>query len=154
MSNSMHLNRRRLLDEARSLGIVGRHRMNNSKLKAAITARYLEAPGPLLPTSPVIAGTVVSDNSAMMAQLRKDIEDVNVDRWEYGTVIRWEAKYDGEFRDAFLYAAVKTPSGWVSTARIETGSVPKTMGYDKLVKILARRTTHNVQVATTWENVG
>jgi hypothetical protein len=160
MSQSMSQNREMLLARARQLGIKGRHKMGVGRLHEAIRnvenirlvtdnggSNTTVSGGKIVTGKITVGPTFVHDVSGSLEQLRKAIQDVDVDRWPDGTVIRWEAVYN---HGTYLYAALKCPIGWVTTAR----AASSVLSYEKLVETLAARTTHNVQVATTWEIVG
>jgi hypothetical protein len=92
-------------------------------------------------------GALVVDIDGPLARLRQAIEEKNVDRWPMGTTIRWEKVYNNA---TYLYATIKTPKGWATTAQ----TFAEMLEYDELVDRLASSTTQNAQVATTWETVG
>lgn len=142
MSQSMSKNRERLLARARELGIKGRHKMNNGELRMEIL-RVEPLNTTIRFATPRLDGP--------LEQLRKAIQDVDVDRWPMGTTVRWETDAG---RDVFVYAAIKSPAGWYTTSQRGHAYVPGIVSYKKLVEILARRETQNAQVATTWETVG
>lgn len=98
-----------------------------------------------------VKSVLLPDLTGPLAQLRQAIAEKDTDRWPVGTVIRWEA--DANLR-VYIYAALKTPVGWATTAQFNNGWVGKLIDYDELVEILARSETQNAQVATAWENVG
>lgn len=82
--------------------------------------------------------------SVLRKSLRKKIKD----RFKVGDVIKWTAA------GRFTYAAVKTESGWFTTAR--TGNVfvdSRLDGYEDLVEILARSEVSDVMVSTGWEAI-
>jgi hypothetical protein len=78
------------------------------------------------------------------------------DDFEVGAVVRWTMTFADSGRldnNSYTYAAVKTPVGWVSTARYNGRTVPQTMTYDRLTTILAMSETSDIAVAFMWETI-
>jgi len=72
------------------------------------------------------------------------------DIFDEGTVIRWVAS------GRFTYAALKTPTGWFTTARALPESyqhVPQVVTYPHLKRLLSKAGTTQVEVATEWASV-
>ena len=85
-----------------------------------------------------------------METLKKELADVKRDTFDDGTVIRWVAS------GRFTYAALKTPVGWFTTARVmpeHAQRVPQVVTFDGLLKILSKSETSKVEVATEWTAV-
>lgn len=85
-----------------------------------------------------------------MSSLKEALASARRDDFENGTVVRWKSDAG---RDVFLYAAVKTPVGWFTTAREFNSYVPQLVKFDDLLEILARAETTSVSVAKEWEEV-
>jgi hypothetical protein len=81
-----------------------------------------------------------------LKELKKAVKK-SKDDFATGTVVRWVAS------DRYTYAAIKTPVGWVTTARYGNSFVPQTLDFDGLLDIVARAETSKVEVATAWEAV-
>lgn len=73
------------------------------------------------------------------------------DSFDIGTVVRWESVGIGV---DYLYAAMKTPVGWFTTAREYNTHVSPTISFEDLLEILGRSETKNVAVSVTWQAVG
>lgn len=69
------------------------------------------------------------------------------DRFENGTVIRWTS--GGRYN----YAAIKTPVGWVTTAREYNRHCPQTCSFETLVDVLSASDVTDVEIAQTWRSV-
>jgi len=82
-----------------------------------------------------------------MKSLKAARKRATADKFEEGTVIRWLAS------GKYLYAAMKTPVGWVSTSRYNNGHVPITMTFDELLEVLSRSEVTEVVVSETWTQV-
>jgi len=72
------------------------------------------------------------------------------DSFAVGDVIRW--KSDAGY-NVFLYAALKTPVGWVTTSRSGNRFVPQTLDFDELLEVMGRSETLEIAVATDWEQI-
>lgn len=155
MSNTMHANRRALLEQAKSLGIQGRHKMNSGVLRQriqdaqskqnqgeAVVGHLTFSPGGFIPT-------LSSVNQGLEA-IREARRNVKVDDFPLGTVIRWEA--DAHIR-VYLYAAIKTPVGWATTAQPHNPYVDGLVEFEDLLEILSRSETQNVQVSESWKTI-
>jgi hypothetical protein len=129
-----------LLDEARELGIVGRHKMSTDVLRNRVAQ-----------ARPVPAETRwAPELRAGMDAIREVRRSAKPDDFEFGSVIRWttDAGYN-----VFLYAALKTPAGWVTTARAGNSFVPQTISFEELLEILGRSETTDVRVASSWVSI-
>jgi hypothetical protein len=82
-----------------------------------------------------------------LASLKKALQEAVTDNFLLGDVIRWTAS------DRYVYAAVKSPVGWFTTAAEYNRHVPQVVTYEELVKILSRAEVSDVQFATNWETV-
>lgn len=77
------------------------------------------------------------------------IENQDIE-FESGTVIRWVSS------GQYTYAALKTPMGWFTTARVMPGyaqRVPQVATWEELLKILLRPETSTICVATAWGEI-
>lgn len=79
-----------------------------------------------------------------MKSLKEAVKTARKDKFEMGTVIRWES--DAGY-NVFLYAAIKTPVGWSTTSTTGNRFVPQTLTFDALLDILGRSETQDVMVA-------
>jgi hypothetical protein len=82
-----------------------------------------------------------------LANLKKALQDAVTDDFLGGDVIRWTAS------DKYVYAAIKSPVGWFTTAAEYNRHVPQIVTYEELVKILSRSEVSDVQFAITWDTV-
>jgi hypothetical protein len=151
MSQSMQQKnprRHRLLQEARELNIVGRHKMNTSTLEARI--RMARATENAVGSKPSVVAAVLPMTHGVAA-IRKAREETLRDDFPVGTVIRWEA--DGG-HTVYHYAAIKAGNGaWYTTAASFNTHVSQNVDFETLVEILARSETTQIEVATTWEPI-
>lgn len=153
MSNTMHPNRKRLLDEAKSLGIVGRHKMSQGDLQNAInSARAKKEEVPTVNWGPGALYSLMGPEDSAAEQLRRALAEKVVDRWPVGTVLRWESVGGGAM--TYVYTAVRAPGGrWFTSAAEYNRYVPQIVDYEDLVEILSRSETHNIQYASGWTPV-
>jgi hypothetical protein len=80
--------------------------------------------------------------------LKKALKNKVTDRFKTGDVIRWKAA------GFYSYAAIKTPVGWYTTASNRAAAyVGQVVSFDKLLEILNRSETTDIQVATEWEDI-
>lgn len=143
-----------LLQEARALGIVGRHKMRQSVLQKKVD----EARNRLVSGGTVSGGTIsgatlteVLPMTHGVAAIRKAREETLRDDFPVGTVIRWEA--DGG-HTVYHYAAIKAGNGaWYTTAASFNTHVSQNVDFETLVEILARSETSQIEVATRWEPI-
>lgn len=160
-SNSMHANRKALLDRAKKLGIAGRHKMNAGTLRARIQEAEragLVTEGPTFSPGGFISAVNESSRLQTLSftepgqlgieRLRKVRSESNPDDFEHGTVIRWTAS------GRYTYAAIKVPLGWFTTARHFNEHVDQFLSFEELLEVLGRSETTDVAVATVWENIG
>lgn len=142
-------NRMRLLDEARSLGITGRHKMNTFTLGLAIEnahrARRVAQATDLNEAQVNIAKLAVTPGG--IEALRQALSSKVQDQFAWGDVIRWTAS------GRYTYAAIKTVAGWFTTAREYNEFVGQTLTFDELLEVLSRSETTNIQVAGEWFDV-
>lgn len=91
--------------------------------------------------------------NAKIEALREALKDKVSDTFEVGDVIRWLSG------GKYTYAALKTPVGWYTTARLFHGQadgngwVNQVYTYEGLLEMLARAEVTNVQVSTGWETL-
>lgn len=72
------------------------------------------------------------------------------DTFDLGTVIRFTYRFR-EGGVEYVYAAIKTQIGWVTTA--QGGGIGKVLSFDEFLDILASSGTSDVAVATEWSVV-
>lgn len=81
-------------------------------------------------------------------KLKEQITAHTVDPFADGDVIRWVSG------GRYIYAAVKTPAGWYTTAALKYNTfVPKQLEYEELAEILAKGHVSDVCIATEWTAV-
>lgn len=123
------MSKKELMEQAASLGIVGRSRMNKKQLEAAIEGHDR---GQLDSIAELTNALSVSRRGRNFA---------------VGTVIRWVNA------NLYLYAAIKTPVGWFTTARYTNSFVPQVVSFNELLDILKKDNTSDVEVSVKWEVV-
>lgn len=70
-----------------------------------------------------------------------------------GDVIRFTKRYPDTPDDPYLYAAIKTPKGWYTTASPER-SRPTLSTYDQLIQFIVQHpVAEDVEVAVSWVDV-
>lgn len=69
------------------------------------------------------------------------------DEFPNGAVVRWQSS------QKYTYAALKTPAGWFTTARVGNAYVPQTVTWEQLLEILARSESSDVEIAGDWTPV-
>jgi hypothetical protein len=146
MSESMRRKnpkRAALLDEARELGIVGRHRLSADQLRIAVASRRTKDRD----VKRDAALTGMSANGQGIAAIRKVRESAIVDDFLLGTVITWES--DAGY-NVFLYACIKTPVGWATTSKAGNMYVDQVLSFEDLLEILGRAETQNVMLASAF----
>lgn len=82
-----------------------------------------------------------------MKTLKEALAEVKRDNFPEGTVIRWVAS------GRYTYAALKTPVGWYTTARLMPDSaqrVPQVVNFDGLIAVLSKSEVTAIEVATEW----
>lgn len=83
-----------------------------------------------------------------MESLREALANKITDQFVVGDVIRWRSL------DRYDYAAIKVGNGnWYTTASFTNSYVPKILGFNELVDILARPESTNILLASGWEKV-
>lgn len=134
-----------LLARARELGISGRSRMSIGQLRAAIKVAERKAV-----RKATEASLDFSPNVAGLEAIREVRKQAVIDDFEYGTVIRWttDAGYN-----VYLYAAIKTPVGWATTAKTGNTHVEQVVTFEELLEILGRAETTDVRVAAEWTTI-
>lgn len=68
-------------------------------------------------------------------------------RYEFqiGSVISWV------MGGRYIYAAVKTETGWYATSYNDNGWIPRRMNDDQLLDVLSRPEATKIRLALTWE---
>lgn len=143
MSESMRLKnpkRYALLEEARALGIVGRHKMNTVLLRQKVD----EAHAAKQPIEGRVVNASYTPGLAGVSAIRKARQETVRDDFETGQVIRWVAS------GRYTYVAIKCPVGWFTSAAEYNRFVPQIVDFETLVEILARPETTKIEVAVTW----
>jgi hypothetical protein len=79
---------------------------------------------------------------ALRTGLKKKVSD----QFEVGDVIRWTG--GGRYN----YAAIKSPVGWFTTAN-NNAYVPNVVSFDRLLDILNKADSTDIQVAGEWVDV-
>lgn len=123
------MSKKELMEQAASLGIVGRSRMNKKQLEVAIGVHGRAQ------------GDSIAELTSALSAARKGRN------FAVGTVVRWTS------RDRYLYAAIKTQVGWFTTARYGNSFVPQVVSFNDLLDILKTDNTGDVEVAVKWEVV-
>lgn len=68
----------------------------------------------------------------------------NTDPFDNGDVIRWSSL------GRYIYAAIRTPSGWCTTATSSDMYVSPVLEYEDLVAVLNRAETTGIEVSSGW----
>lgn len=123
------MSKKELMEQAASLGIVGRSRMNKKQLEVAIGAHGRAQ------------GDSIAELTSALSAARKGRN------FAVGTVIRWTSA------NIYLYAAIKTQVGWFTTARYGNSFVSEVVSFNDLLDILKKDETSDVEVAVKWEVV-
>lgn len=83
-------------------------------------------------------------------KLREELAKAVKDEFDMGSVIRWKST---GVTGVYLYAAIKSPAGWFTTATSHNSFVDQIMSYEELVDYLSKHEVSEVAVATEWEPV-
>lgn len=150
------MTKKELLARARELDIAGRSRMSAEALAAAIDRKekWLERINSRAAARDnALVGKVVETSfgpTSGIAAIKKVRSEAVMDDFEFGTVLRWttDAGYN-----VFLYAALKTPVGWATTARSGNAYVDRVLTFEELLEILGRAETTDVRVVSEWTPV-
>lgn len=139
-----------LLDEARQLGIVGRHKLSADELRRRVAkergklARSADRSKRRLTAAQAVVEDLPLSGIDAIRQVRA--QAVN-DDFKLGTVLTWES--DAGY-NVFLYACIKTPVGWATTSKAGNMYVDQVLSFEELLEVLGRAETQNVQMATGW----
>lgn len=80
--------------------------------------------------------------------IREAVQKAKRDGFANGVVIQWTSK--GSFGTDYLYAAIKSPAGWFTTARRDNPFVDQVVDFNGLLEIIARPETTDVKIASQW----
>ena len=76
--------------------------------------------------------------------LKQKLAEAVKDEFLNGTVIRWT------MNGTYLFAAIKTSSGWYATSYNDTAWVPRRMSFEQLLDVLSRSEATHIAIANSW----